>query len=95
MALDSYKLREAKIERKVKEYAKKQGWVIRKFKSPARRSVPDDICMKDGKMFFIEFKAPGYLPTEAQKEEHTKIRNHGGFLVHVIDHIGDGKKLFD
>jgi len=95
MPLDNYKLREGKIEKAVKEYAKQQGWVIRKFKSPGQRSVPDDICMKDGFMFFIEFKAPGKEPTEAQKKEHCTIREHGGFYVYVIDHIGTGKKLFN
>ena len=84
---------EKTVERKVCLYAEKRGWLVRKFTSPSRRSVPDRILMKDGKAIFIEFKAPGRKPTDLQKLEHERLRAHG-MTVHVIDNIEAGYALF-
>lgn len=85
---------EKHIEKKVKDYARKSGWLVYKFTSPGHRSVPDDIFMKDGDMFFIEFKAPGKKPTPKQADEAEKIRNNG-FNVYIIDNIGEGYNIVD
>lgn len=87
-------LLEKQIEKKVKEYARKKGWLVYKFVSPGHRSVPDDIFMRFGEMFFIEFKAAGKLATPKQLDEHKKIGWHC-FPVYIIDNIGEGYKLID
>lgn len=56
-----------------------------KFKSPSRRSVPDRHCVGFNKVsFYVEYKATGELPTEAQKREHKRFRAKG-FDVYIID----------
>ena len=95
MALRDHKLRESVIEKKVKAYAKMQGWVVRKFVSPGKRGVSDNIFMQfPSKVFFIEFKAPGKKPTKAQMEEHNEIRGCG-INVYVVDNIGIGIRIID
>jgi hypothetical protein len=90
-----YNLRETKIETKVKEYAEKKGWLVRKYKSPGQRFVPDRIFFGPGGwIFFIEFKAPGKKPNKGQAEEHQKLRDRG-FDVFVVDNIGDGYIIVD
>ena len=85
-------MRESRIEKKVGDYAKANGWLV--FKFTGRKGVPDRIFIKDGKIFFVEFKAPGKLPTELQKRIHDKIREQGG-TVFVIDNIEEGYKIVD
>lgn len=85
-------MRESRIEKKVCDYAKANGWLV--FKFTGRKGVPDRIFIKDGKIFFVEFKAPGELPTELQKRIHDKIRAQG-VTVFVIDNIEEGYKIVD
>jgi len=85
---------ESQIEKKVCAYAKRKGWLVYKFTSPGKRSVPDRIFIGDRKMFFIEFKAPGKKPTKLQLAEHAKIQSQG-FIVWIIDDIDKGKTLID
>jgi hypothetical protein len=87
---------ESKVEGSVCDYAKKAyGFISYKFTSPARRSVPDRLFIGPGGLhFFIEFKAPGKLPTPKQVREITRLINLG-HLVYVIDNIGTGKQLVD
>lgn len=64
---------------------KKIGIESYKFTSPSRRSVPDRLCIGNNSLlFFIEYKATGKKPTEAQKREHKRLRDKG-FDVYVID----------
>ena len=76
------------LERDIEQYfikqAKKNGLLQYKFTSPAARSVPDRLLIHKGITQFIEFKAPGKLPTEKQYAEFYKIRAKGA-KVWVID----------
>lgn len=83
---------ESKIEQAVTKYALSQGWLSYKFVSPANRSVPDRIYLKEGRVIFIEFKATGKKPSKLQTYTHLKFTDHG-FPVYVIDNIEDGKHL--
>ena len=95
MVFGDYKLKEAKIEDKVTVYAISKGWLVRKFKAPGRRSVPDRLFLgPGGVIFFIEFKRPKAKATEAQKSEHMKYRTLG-HTVYVIDNIGAGYDAVD
>ena len=85
---------EREIERKVKEYARNKGWLVYKFVSPGHRSVPDDIFMKEKRMFFIEFKQAGKLLTPKQTQERCKIETQR-FRVFKIDYVGGGMNLID
>lgn len=86
---------EAEIEKPAVAYGRKTGWVMRKYTSPAHRSVPDRLCMHDfGTIVFIEFKRPGEDATALQKDEHRELRARG-FIVYVIDNVEDAKRVLD
>lgn len=70
-------MRERDIESWAGNQAKKAGWWHRKFKAPGRRSAPDRVFARTGRIFFVEFKATGEKPTELQEEEHKQMRAAG------------------
>lgn len=69
------------LERDIESWSSRKardaGWWNRKFTSPGNRSVPDRIFGKNGRVFWVEFKATGKNPTELQDEEHKLMRKHG------------------
>ncbi|MDA5524907.1 VRR-NUC domain-containing protein [Yersinia kristensenii] len=78
-------IREDSIEDHLVKEVKKAGGMAYKFVSPGRRSVPDRlVLLPDGKVIFVECKAPGEKPTAAQIREHEKIRALG-FIVRVLN----------
>lgn len=79
-------LLEKDIEQPCKRRASREGWLVRKYSSPKRTAVPDDMFIKNGRVFFVEFKAPGKVPTELQEEEIKKMREAGA-TVYVCDDI--------
>lgn len=87
---------EKDIEKAVCKYLQtKYGAMTEKFISPAKRSVPDRlISLNTGRVFFIEFKAPGKKPTALQNSDHEKRRSMR-FIVLVIDDVERGKVLVD
>ena len=86
---------EKQIEQVVCAYAKSRGLLAYKFTSPARRSVPDRLFLgPDGVSFFIEFKAPGNVPTKLQSREITRITALG-HRVYVCDDVEIGKRWID
>lgn len=69
---------EKDIEKKVCAWAKQQGCLVYKFTSPSQRSVPDRMfVLPYGTVVFIEFKAPGKVPTELQRKELLKLTDQG------------------
>jgi len=69
---------ERSIELTCKRHARRANWWTRKFSSPANKAEPDDIFLKNGRVKFIEFKAPGERPTDLQWQKILDIRDHGG-----------------
>ena len=85
---------EKKLEKRCCDVAKANGWYTRKFSSPSNRGVPDRIFIKEGKVWFIEFKAPGNTPTELQKHEINLLKDHGAYAV-WCDEIAVFKMLLE
>lgn len=84
---------EAKIEKKVVDYARSHGVEVRKYTSPQHRSVPDRLFLfSPGLPVFIEFKAPGKKPTPGQVREINRLIELG-YFVYVIDHPDIGIAL--
>jgi Holliday junction resolvase len=79
-------IRERDIERKACDLAKEAGWLVFKFVSPAQRGVPDRIFIRQGRIVFIEFKAPGARPTKLQWRMIERLRDQG-CEVHVCDSV--------
>lgn len=77
-------MREALVEAHLVRRVKSLGGLCYKFTSPARRSVPDRLCIIDGVAFFVELKAPGKKPTPKQAAEIELIRSKG-IRVFVAD----------
>jgi hypothetical protein len=78
---------EATLVRRVKEL----GGLCEKFVSPGRRSVPDRIItLPNGRIVFVELKAPNKAPTELQRRDHER-RRALGCDVRVIDNIEDAR----
>ena len=72
---------EAALVRKVKAL----GGIAEKFTSPNRRSVPDRlVTLPNGRIIFVELKAPGKKPTLNQINDHER-RRALGCDVRVID----------
>lgn len=76
-------MREREIERYLVAECRRLGILCYKFVSPQRASVPDRILIANGLVVFLELKAPGKLPTEAQEREMARIVEHGGMALHV------------
>ena len=83
---------EKHIEWAVCRYAKSLGWRVYKFVSPAHRSVPDRIFLREGRVFMIEFKAPGKVATKAQLREIKRIIQES-IPVYVCDNVTLGKEI--
>ena len=81
-------MRESTIEMNCSKLAKDNGWLGFKFSSPQQRGVTDRLFIRDGQTVYVEFKAPGKLPTKYQLHVISKIRDQGA-TVHIIDSLED------
>ena len=82
-------MRESELEKKLVSHIKNLGGIAYKFSSPNRKSVPDRLCiMPNRRVFFVELKAEGKLPTRLQHHEHELLRSLGHTVL-VIDNVGD------
>ena len=78
---------ETPIEQALVRRVKSLGGMAEKFQSPQKRSVPDRICLlPKGRIIFVELKASGKKPTDAQLRDHEK-RRLLGCDVRVIDSL--------
>lgn len=75
---------ERDVQKKAVKAAKLHGWWAKKFVAQGRRSAPDYIFAKKGRVFFTEFKRTGEDATELQKLEHDEMRA-AGLTVYVCD----------
>ncbi len=78
-------MREKTIEQKLAAAVKKYGGICPKFTSPGFDGMPDRIVlMPNGKMAFVEVKAPGEKPRPLQLARHGMLRKLG-YQVYVLD----------
>lgn len=78
-------MREKNIEQSLVKAVKKKGGVALKFVSPGLSGVPDRIVlMPDGKIGFIELKAPGKTMRALQEKRKRQLEALG-FLVFCLD----------
>ena len=81
-------MREKTIEQKFRVAVKAAGGLAVKFASPGFDGVPD------GKMAFVEVKAPGEKPRPLQLARHRLLRQLG-FKVYVLDDEGQIGGMID
>lgn len=63
---------ERDIEAHLVKRCKEIGALCEKFTSPQCRSVPDRLLIWNGRVVFVELKATGKKPTEAQVRDHDR-----------------------
>lgn len=86
-------MREKTIEQKFRAAVKAIGGVAVKFTSPGFDGVPDRLALlPDGKMAFVEVKAPGEKPRPLQLARHRLLRRLG-FKVYVLDDESQIEKI--
>lgn len=83
------------IENSLVKRVEAAGGLCFKFVSPGMAGVPDRIALlPDGKITFVEVKAPGKKPRKLQAYVHGLIRALG-FRVLVIDSIEGIAEVFE
>ena len=78
-------MREKVIEQKLVAEVKKRGGICPKWVSPGFDGMPDRmVLMPEGRIAFVEVKAPGEKPRPLQLARHRLLRRLG-FRVYVLD----------
>ena len=78
-------MQERAIEEKLRVESQKRGGLAMKFISLGLVGVPDRIvALPQGKIGFVELKAPGEKPRKIQVRRMEQLRKLG-FLVYVLD----------
>lgn len=78
-------MKEKTIEQKLVKAVKNMGGICPKWVAPGFDGVPDRIVLlPEGKIGFVEVKAPREKPRPLQKARHGLLRRLG-FLVFVLD----------
>lgn len=78
-------MRERAIEEKLRVESQKRGGLSMKFVSSGLVGVPDRIVvLPQGRLGFVELKAPGEKPRKIQLRRMEQLRKLG-FLVYVLD----------
>jgi len=73
------------IEKKLVVAVKKMGGIAAKFVSPGLDGMPDRlVLLPNGKMAFVELKAPGKKPRPLQLRRIKQLQKIG-FACYVID----------
>lgn len=88
-------MREKEVEAALVKAAKKRNGVALKFVSPGLSGVPDRlVLLPDGKIGFIELKAPGKKMRLLQKKRKSQLERLG-FLVFCLDNKEEVEVMLD
>jgi sulfur relay (sulfurtransferase) complex TusBCD TusD component (DsrE family) len=87
-------MRESTIEQAVCAYAKAKDCLTLKLSGQNQKGQPDRMFLYQGRVLFIEFKAPGKKPTALQARWLERLTEHT-FHATSCDNIEAGKRLID
>jgi len=87
-------MRESTIEQAVCAYAKSKGCLSLKLAGQNQKGQPDRMFLHQGRVLFVEFKAPGKRPTALQARWLDRLADHT-FHTACCDDIAAGKRLID
>jgi len=80
-------MREKYIEKKLVEQVRSLGGIALKLISPGTSGIPDRlVLMPNGRLGFVEMKAPGLLMRPLQVKKKRQLESLG-FLVYCIDSV--------
>lgn len=85
---------ESSIEKAVCDYARKHGAMAMKLAGPNQKGQPDRMFLRNGKVVFIEFKAPCKKPTALQERWLKQLREQG-FAADWCDNVADGNYILE
>jgi hypothetical protein len=85
-------MRESTIEQYVRKYAEANGFLV--FKLYGTHDPDRLFITPKGRVFFIEFKAPGKKPRLGQQIRIDEIKTKG-HRVFVVDDSRDGRAIID
>lgn len=77
---------EKTVENTLKQAVMRAGGLCWKLVSPGMDGVPDRICLKAGRVVFVEVKAPGKKPCPLQIRRMNQLRAQG-FTCLVVDSV--------
>ncbi len=88
-------MRERTIEQQLVKAVKAKGGMCPKFTSPGMDGMPDRlVLLPQGRIAFVEVKAPGKKPRSLQLHRHKELRQLG-FKVYVLDQPGQIGGILD
>lgn len=86
-----------KLENKIKQesrgYLVSIGWKILHLVRVSDQGEPDTLCLKSGRIVFVEFKVPGEEPRPLQQYRIDELKRMG-FTVFVLHSLEETKKSF-
>ena len=78
-------MREKQIEQKLVKAVKRKGGMCPKLVCPGFDGMPDRlVLLPEGRIAFVEVKAPGRKPRPLQEKRHNQLKELG-FSVYVLD----------
>ena len=80
---------ESKIQSQIIKKFERAGWMVVKLIATNTNGIPDLMCLRAGRVLFIEVKRPGGKLSELQEYRIRKLREQS-FQVLIID---DHKKI--
>lgn len=88
-------MQEKTIEKKLMGAVKARGGLALKLVSPGFSGLPDRmVLLPQGRIGFVEVKAPGKKPRPLQEARHRRLRRLG-FRVFVLDQAEQIGELLD
>lgn len=87
-------MKEHSIEQALRKAVDEIGGLCWKFTSPGTSGVPDRICIRAGRVVFVELKAPGQHPRPIQLHRIKQLQDRGGTVM-VIDSIAGIEEVLD
>ena len=79
-------MREKYIEQRLVKEVRSRGGICEKWNSGSSGWPDRIVLLVDGRVGFVEVKAPGKLPRTLQKHRHEQLRRLG-FQVFVLDDV--------
>lgn len=86
---------ERQVEQALVREVRKHGGIAPKFTSPGTAGMPDRlVILPEGKVCFVELKAPGQKPRPIQIRQMDRLTNLG-CMVRIIDHPNQIQNLIN
>jgi hypothetical protein len=87
-------MREKYIEQRLVKEVKRRGGLCEKWNSGSSGWPDRIVLLPDGKLGFVEVKAPGKVPRVLQLHRHEQLRSLG-YKVYVLDDPGQIGGILD